>query len=126
MASVIKQGEIPFSKRAAHLEKWQKSLRSSLLNPAISADQIASIKKKLLDLEKGRSYTGESIEKPGCIDCASHEPYARGYISEIPSKSALSRMKKADLISLADSLGVETDTDMKKSDIIDAIDTRRK
>ena len=125
MASAIKQGEIPFAKRAAHLEKWQKTLRSSLLNPAISADQVASVKKKLLDLETGRSYTGESIEKPGCIDCATHEPYARGYIHEIPSLSALNKMKKSDLIDLAGSMGLNPASDLKKSDIIDLIDKRR-
>ena len=126
MATVINQGDIPFAKRAAHLEKWQKTLRSSLLNPAAGSDQIAAIKKKLSDLQTGRSYTGEAKTKPGCIDCATHEPYARGYISEIPSSSALSKMRKADLIDLSVTLGLSLTSDLKKSDIIDAIEQRRK
>lgn len=125
MPSTIKQGDIPFAKRAAHIEKWQKTLRASLLNPAIGSTQISAVKKKLAELEKGRTYTGESIEKPGCIDCATHEPYARGYISQIPTSSALNRMKKADLISLAELLGIAVSSEQKKSDIIELIETRR-
>ena len=125
MASSIKQGDIPFAKRAASLEKWQKTLRAGLLNPGIGADQVQAIKAKLAELETGRKYTGESIEKPGCIDCASHEPYARGYIAQVPTLSALNRMKKADLISLAKSLGLAADEGQTKSDIISLIDKRR-
>jgi len=125
MASTIKQGDIPFAKRAAYIEKWQKTLRSSLLNPAMGTTQIQAVKRKLAELEKGRAYTGESIEKPGCIDCATHEPYARGYISQVPTSSALNRMKKAELMTLAEALGAEVSSDLKKSDIIELIEKRR-
>ena len=125
MASTIKQSDIPFAKRAASLEKWQKTLRSSLLNPAVGADQIMAIKSKLRELGEGKSYTGEAVAKPGCIDCATHEPYAHGYIAQVPTISALNRMRKADLIALAEALGLVVSPEDKKSDIIEAIDQRR-
>ena len=125
MAGSIRQGDIPFSKRASQWEKWQKTLRSSLLNPAISVDQVQAIKTKLKELETGKVYSGEAVAKPGCIDCATHEPYARGYIAEVPTLSALNRMRKADLTALAEALGLTVGPDDKKSDIIEAIDQRR-
>ena len=125
MPTSIKQGDIPFAKRAASLEKLQKTLRAGLLNPGAGADQIQAIKAKLAELETGRKYTGESIEKPGCIDCASHEPYARGYHAQVPSISALNRMKKSDIVSLAQSLGLTVDEGRTKSEIISLIDKRR-
>lgn len=125
MAGSIKQSDIPFAKRAASLEKWQKTLRSSLLNPAVGADQIMAIKNKLRELEEGKTYSGIAVAKPGCIDCATHEPYARGYIAQVPTISALNRMRKADLIALAEAMGLVVNAEDKKSDIIAAIDKRR-
>ena len=125
MAGSIKQGDIPFAKRAASLERWQKTLRSSLQSPGLGLDQVHAIKAKIKELETGKRYTGQAVPKVGCIDCATEEPYARGYISEVPTLSALNRMRKADLTALAEALGLTVDPEDKKSDIIEAIDKRR-
>ena len=86
---------------------------------------MQAIKGKLKEFETGKTYTGQEAPKPGAIDYTVHEPYARGYIAEVPTLSALNRMRKADLISLAEALGLTVGPDDKKSDIIEAIDQRR-
>jgi hypothetical protein len=125
MAGSIRQGDIPLTKRVSALEKWQKTLRSALLSPGLGIDQIQAIKTKLTELATGKTYTGESAAKPGCIDCATHEPYARGYIAEVPTLSALNKMRKAEVTALAEALGLTVGKEDKKSDIIEAIDQRR-
>tara|TARA_X000000950_G_scaffold240276_3_gene293237 strand:- start:3402 stop:3653 length:252 start_codon:yes stop_codon:yes gene_type:complete len=55
----IQSKKIRAKKRHPHLEKWRKSLRQSLLNPAISEQQREAVKRRLQEIANGKDYCCE-------------------------------------------------------------------
>lgn len=78
MAHHIKSKNIAAKKRAAHIEKWRKSLRQALLNPALSDQQREAVKRRLDEIAKGKDYCCEGrVELPGAVP-RDATPWANG------------------------------------------------
>lgn len=68
MPHSIKSDRIKPKKRSPHVEKWRKSLRQALLNPALSDQQREAVKKRLLEINKGKDYCcKDRVTPPGAI-----------------------------------------------------------
>ena len=68
MAHHIKAKTISPKKRSPHVEKWRKSLRQALLNPALSEQQREAAKRRLEEISNGKTYCCEGrVELPGAV-----------------------------------------------------------
>lgn len=68
MAHHIKAKSISPKKRSPHVEKWRKSLRQALLNPALTDQQREAVKRRLDEIAKGKDYCCEGrVELPGAV-----------------------------------------------------------
>lgn len=63
----IQAKHIKAKKRHPHLEKWRKSLRQALLNPALSEMQRDAVKRRLEEINKGKDYCCEGEPLPSAI-----------------------------------------------------------
>lgn len=78
MPHSIKSDKIKPKTRHPHLEKWRKSLRQALLNPALSETQREAVKRRLEEINKGKDYCCEDrVILPSAIP-SDAQPWATG------------------------------------------------
>ena len=64
----ISSKEVSPKKKSPHVERWRKSLRQALLNPALSEQQRVNVKKRLDEIASGKDYALEGrVVLPGAI-----------------------------------------------------------
>jgi len=64
----ISSKDVSQKKKSPHVERWRKSLRRALLNPALSEQQREAIKRRLDEIGSGRDYALKGrVVLPGAI-----------------------------------------------------------
>lgn len=74
----IQSKKIKTKTRHPHLEKWRKSLRQALLNPALSEQQREAVKRRLEEISKGKDYCCEGEPLPSAIP-SDASPWGTGF-----------------------------------------------
>jgi hypothetical protein len=120
----IKQTDVDAVLKAPYQARWRKTLRAVLQNPGISDEQRAAVQRKLDDIASGKDY-GARIPNPGGIS-ADAPPVGILRRRVVPSAKTLSRMTKAELTTLARSLGVPVNKAATKAVLISTIEEREK
>jgi len=116
MPHFLSQTDVPLELREQHLARYRSQLRSAMLNPGLSEDQRQNLKRRLLELGKPKTYRADSPPPPGAIDPGTGEPSPI-----LLSRSALQRLPKSDLLTVARGEGALVTPDMTKARIVETI-----
>jgi len=92
---VVSRQDIPDEVRARYEGRYKTQLKEALLSPGLTAGQREHLREQIRNLGKPKTYRADSPPKAGAIA-----------LPQVPTAGTVRQMRKAELLALANQLGV--------------------